>query len=47
VEKVMPEFRRDFEGISARVKRLQPWLDVAHKRMVATEMEFDRVYSPF
>jgi guanine deaminase len=47
VEKVMPEFRRDFDGISARVKRLQPWLDVAHKRMVTTEMEFDRVYSPF
>jgi guanine deaminase len=47
VEKVMPQFRRDFDGISGRVKRLQPWLDVAHKRMVATEMEFDRVYGPF
>src|SRR5262249_31136376 len=47
VEKVMPQFRRDFDGISGRVKRLQPWLDVAHKRMATTEMEFDRVYSPF
>jgi guanine deaminase len=47
VEKVMPEFRRDFDGISAQVRRLQPWLDVAHKRMVTTELEFDRVYQPF
>jgi guanine deaminase len=47
VEEIMPQFRRDFDGISGRVKRLQPWLDVAHKRMVATEMEFDRIYSPF
>jgi guanine deaminase len=47
VEAVMPGFRRDFTAISERVKRLQPWLDAAHKRMVATELEFDRVYVPF
>jgi 5-methylthioadenosine/S-adenosylhomocysteine deaminase len=47
VEAVMPGFRRDFAAISERVKRLQPWLDAAHQRMVATELEFDRVYHPF
>jgi hypothetical protein len=29
------------------VKRLQPWLEAAHKRMVATELDFDRLYAPF
>jgi 5-methylthioadenosine/S-adenosylhomocysteine deaminase len=47
VEAVMPGFRRDFTAISERVNRLQPWLDAAHERMIATELEFDRVYSPF
>jgi guanine deaminase len=47
VEAVMPGFRKDFAAISERVKRLQPWLDQAHARFVATEMEFDRVYIPF
>ena len=47
VEAVMPGFRRDFAVISERVKRLQPWLDAAHQRMVSTELEFDRIYIPF
>jgi guanine deaminase len=47
VETAMPGFRKDFEAISERVKRLQPWLDEAHKRFVDTEMEFDRIYIPF
>jgi 5-methylthioadenosine/S-adenosylhomocysteine deaminase len=47
VEAVMPGFRRDFAAISERVKRLQPWLDAAHRRMVDTELEFDRIYHPF
>jgi 5-methylthioadenosine/S-adenosylhomocysteine deaminase len=47
VEAVMPGFRRDFAAISERVKRLQPWLDQAHVRIVATEMDFDRIYIPF
>jgi 5-methylthioadenosine/S-adenosylhomocysteine deaminase len=47
VEAVMPGFRKDFAAISERVKKLQPWLDEAHKRFVATEMEFDRIYIPF
>jgi len=29
------------------VKRLQPWLDAAHRRMISTELEFDRIYIPF
>jgi guanine deaminase len=47
VEAVMPGFRRDFAAISERVKQLQPWLDEAHRRIVATEMDFDRIYIPF
>jgi guanine deaminase len=47
VEAVMPGFRRDFAAISERVKRLQPWLEAAHRRMVETEMEFDRIHRPF
>jgi 5-methylthioadenosine/S-adenosylhomocysteine deaminase len=47
VEAVMPGFRRDFAAISERVKRLQPWLDEAHARFVATELDFDRIYMPF
>src|SRR6516164_327483 len=47
VEAVMPGFRREFAAISERVKRLQPWLDAAHQRMVSTELEFDRMYIPF
>ena len=43
----MPGFRHDFAAISERVKRLQPWLDQAHARIVATEMDFDRIYIPF
>jgi 5-methylthioadenosine/S-adenosylhomocysteine deaminase len=47
VEAVMPGFRRDFAAISERVKRLQPWLDEAHRRIVSSEMDFDRIYIPF
>jgi 5-methylthioadenosine/S-adenosylhomocysteine deaminase len=47
VEAVMPGFRRDFAAISERVKRLQPWLDEAHRQIVATELGFDRIYIPF
>src|SRR5262245_65960476 len=47
VEIVMPGFRRDFAAISERIKRLQPWLDQAHQRMVSTELEFERIYRPF
>ena len=47
VAAVMPGFRRDFAAISERVKRLQPWLDEAHRRIVSTELDFDRIYIPF
>jgi hypothetical protein len=43
----MPGFRRDFAVIAERVRRLQPWLDAAHQRMVKTQLEFDRIYHPF
>src|SRR5207244_2008620 len=47
VEAVMPGVRKDFAVISERVKRLQPWLDEAHRQIVATEIGFDRIYIPF
>ena len=47
VEAVMPGFRKDFDAISERVKKLQPWLDEAHRRFVDTKMDFDRVFIPF
>ncbi len=43
VEAVMPEFRRDFTTVSARVARLQPWLDKAHRKIVETNVGFDRL----
>ncbi|MGA7488104.1 MAG: hypothetical protein WBW74_14355, partial [Xanthobacteraceae bacterium] len=47
VEAAMPGFRRDFAAISERVKRLQPWLDQAHQRIVSTDVGVERVYIPF
>jgi 5-methylthioadenosine/S-adenosylhomocysteine deaminase len=47
VEAVMPGFRRDFAAISDRVAQLQPWLDEAHKRIVETEMDIERVHIAF
>jgi guanine deaminase len=39
----MPEFRRDFATVSARIARLQPWLDKAHRKIVETNVGFDRL----
>jgi 5-methylthioadenosine/S-adenosylhomocysteine deaminase len=43
VDTVMPEFRRDFATVSARVAKLLPWLDKAHRKIVETAVEFDRL----
>jgi guanine deaminase len=43
VRAVMPEFRRDFATISQRVAKLQPWLDRAHHRIMAAELDVDRL----
>ena len=40
---VMPQFRRDFSTISLRVAKLQPWLDRAHRRIMAAELDIDRL----
>ena len=37
VKAVMPGFRKDFSVISARVAKLQPWLDRAHKQIMDAE----------
>ena len=43
VKAVMPEFRKDFSEISARVAKLQPWLDRAHQQIVAAEVDIERL----
>ena len=43
VNAVFPEFRRDFATISQRVAKLQPWLDRAHRRIMAAELDIDRL----
>jgi guanine deaminase len=43
VKAVMPGFRKDFAVISARVAKLQPWLDRAHKQMVDAELDIERL----
>ena len=43
VKIVMPGFRKDFSDISARVARLQPWLDAAHRKIVEAELNVERL----
>jgi len=40
-------FRRDFAAIAERVRTLQPWFDEAHKRIMAAELNINRLYIPF
>ena len=39
----MPVFRRDFETISERVGRLQPWIDKAHGQIMSAELDIERL----
>jgi guanine deaminase len=43
VKAVMPGFRQDFAAISARVAKLQPWLDRAHKQIMDAELDIERL----
>ena len=43
VQAVMPEFRKDFAAISGRVARLQPYLDAAHRKIMAAELDIERL----
>ena len=43
VKAVMPEFRRDFEAISQRVAKLQPYLDRAHRQIMSAELDLERL----
>jgi 5-methylthioadenosine/S-adenosylhomocysteine deaminase len=43
VKAVIPEFRRDFAAISQRVAKLQPWLDRAHRRIMAADLDINRL----
>ena len=47
VKAVMPSFRRDFAAISDRVGQLQPWLDQAHRKIMSTKLDVERLYIPF
>ena len=43
VAAVMPGFRQDFAEITARIARLQPWLDQAQDRMNAADVGIQRL----
>jgi guanine deaminase len=43
VQAAMPEFRKDFATISGRVARLQPYLDAAHRKIMAAELDIERL----
>lgn len=43
VARIMPRFREDFAAITARIAKLQPWLDTAQSMMDATDVGFDRL----
>jgi guanine deaminase len=43
VEAVMPTFRKDFGDITARVARLQPWLDEAQQKIQDTDVGIERL----
>jgi 5-methylthioadenosine/S-adenosylhomocysteine deaminase len=43
VEAAMPGFRRDFQIITERVAKLQPWLDKAHARIMTAPVDIDRL----
>ncbi len=43
VKAVMPKFWKDFAVISARVAKLQPWLDRAHKQIMDAELDIERL----
>jgi guanine deaminase len=47
VKVVMPGFRRDFGAIAERVQRLQPWLDTAHRQIVAADLDIERLHIRF
>jgi 5-methylthioadenosine/S-adenosylhomocysteine deaminase len=43
VEAVMPTFRKDFADITARVAKLQPWLDEAQQKIQASDVGIERL----
>jgi 5-methylthioadenosine/S-adenosylhomocysteine deaminase len=43
VEAVMPGFRKDFQTITERVAKLQPWLDRAHEMIMTAPVDIDRL----
>ena len=45
IMKVVPAFQKDFAEIAARVGRLKPYLQEAHRRIWAQDVGGDRLFS--
>jgi guanine deaminase len=43
VAEIMPTFTKDFAEITARIARLQPWLDEAQQKIAATDVGIERL----
>jgi 5-methylthioadenosine/S-adenosylhomocysteine deaminase len=43
VSQVMPGFRADFSAAAARVRRLQPWIDEAHAKIMSADVGIERL----
>jgi guanine deaminase len=43
VRAVVPGFKKDFATISERVAKLQPWLDRAHQKIMAADLDIERL----
>ena len=41
---VVPQFQKDYAAIKARVERLQPYLQEAHRRIWAEDVGGDRLF---
>jgi guanine deaminase len=41
---VVPQFQKDFKEIKARVEKLQPYLQEAHRRIWAEDVGIDRLF---
>ena len=41
---VVPQFQKDFAAIRARVDKLQPYLQQAHRRIWAEDVGIDRLF---
>jgi 5-methylthioadenosine/S-adenosylhomocysteine deaminase len=43
IQAVVPGFKKDFATISERVAKLQPWLDRAHQKIMAADIDIEQL----